>query len=534
MWNDLSMADRAKYIQLAVQNGITNIDNIRGIYNKYAEGGYKGDKNHPIQLEEVIVTPQSSALNRSREATSPNIDFSHAQDMTRTQRFGANWLAGVPFIGVDPHTCLNTVTGFYDPENTVASNPNIVANPEDYGYRKIEQKDAIPGDLIILSNGEGHPKHAVMFDSVAEGYGVHNGFNYAPGDTLVNYSNGGRDTNDYRLQGPLPRFDDPDKAGGDFSGPRTYLRFTGKNKKKYYKSNIYAEGGNTNTTNSNEYPEKNIIDNTEDTKPGFFENLASGASELYNKTKDIANNVIKNVTYGIMVDSDGGVSGSDKTISEIIDGINFSNARAADREYVPRNLASLYIYGNDLGQFKEDPTLRDLGVDYNKYLKSIGRDSNKVKTYRGVLPVIATLPEGIKDYLPEHIRSTKNKTYGNNMDHIVKDVYSDTGIVPDDVAGFLQRLDLDSNGNPIIVNSDLWDFEPKSYYERYKEGNPLLYLKASALDKVGTPFILKDTYPVQFTDIDTFYDNYDKRNIGNKIARDFGYLPEVIVYGDKE
>ena len=70
--------------------------------------------------------------------------------MTGIQQFGANYLAGVPLIGTDPHTCLNTVTGFYDPENTVASNPNIVANPEDYGYRKIEQKDAIPGDLIIL------------------------------------------------------------------------------------------------------------------------------------------------------------------------------------------------------------------------------------------------------------------------------------------------------------------------------------------------------------------------------------------------
>ena len=33
MWNDLSMADKAKYIKLAVQNGITNIDNIRNTYN---------------------------------------------------------------------------------------------------------------------------------------------------------------------------------------------------------------------------------------------------------------------------------------------------------------------------------------------------------------------------------------------------------------------------------------------------------------------------------------------------------------------
>lgn len=39
MWNDLSMADKAKYIKLAVQNGITNIDNIRDTYNEYAGGG---------------------------------------------------------------------------------------------------------------------------------------------------------------------------------------------------------------------------------------------------------------------------------------------------------------------------------------------------------------------------------------------------------------------------------------------------------------------------------------------------------------
>lgn len=183
-------------------------------------------------LRSVTVTPQSSALNRSREEKSPNTDFSNAQDMDDIQRFGANWLEGIPIIGTNPHTCLNTVTGFYDTKNTVASNLNIVANPEDYGYKKIHQSDAIPGDLIILSNKEGHPKHAVMFDRVSEGYGVHNGFNFAPGDTLVNYSNGGRNTNDYILQGPLPRFDDPKRAGGDFSGPRTYLRYTGRRRKK--------------------------------------------------------------------------------------------------------------------------------------------------------------------------------------------------------------------------------------------------------------------------------------------------------------
>lgn len=346
MWNKLSMADRAKYIQIGVQNGITDLSTIRKAYNTYAKGGYldwkkkvreyKGiiidgddtydyesyyhddpdrawrllDKNssehfpdtyktatHPTfsdesrysgsknrynpngitgghwygdnsyvmsqsqfdndwdtdrtldylgqednppslyapdgstMLHSVGVTPQSSALNRSREATRPNTDFSNAQDMTKTQRFGATWLAGVPFLGIDPHTCLNTVTGFYDPNNTVASNPNMVAHPEDYGYKEINQSDAVPGDIIILSNKNNHPTHAVMFDSVSDKSGIHNGFPYEPGDTLVNYSNGGRSNDSYRLQGPLKRFDDPDAAHGDFSGSRRYFRFTGKGKK---------------------------------------------------------------------------------------------------------------------------------------------------------------------------------------------------------------------------------------------------------------------------------------------------------------
>ena len=39
MWNDLSMADRARYIQIGVANGITSLDNIRTAYNTYADGG---------------------------------------------------------------------------------------------------------------------------------------------------------------------------------------------------------------------------------------------------------------------------------------------------------------------------------------------------------------------------------------------------------------------------------------------------------------------------------------------------------------
>ena len=39
MWNDLSMADRAKYIKLAVQNKVTSLSDIIDTYNVYANGG---------------------------------------------------------------------------------------------------------------------------------------------------------------------------------------------------------------------------------------------------------------------------------------------------------------------------------------------------------------------------------------------------------------------------------------------------------------------------------------------------------------
>lgn len=44
--------------------------------------------------------------------------------------------------------------------------------------RQIPQKEALPGDIIILSDKNNYPKHTVMFDKVVNE------------DTLVNYSNG--------------------------------------------------------------------------------------------------------------------------------------------------------------------------------------------------------------------------------------------------------------------------------------------------------------------------------------------------------
>lgn len=38
-WNKLSLAEKAEYMRLGVQNGVTSLNRIREVYNEYARGG---------------------------------------------------------------------------------------------------------------------------------------------------------------------------------------------------------------------------------------------------------------------------------------------------------------------------------------------------------------------------------------------------------------------------------------------------------------------------------------------------------------
>lgn len=181
-----------------------------------------------VNIPEVVITPDANdyrrlALNRSRRATSPIVSFDNAIDLNWFSKAYANYCKG--------NTCLNTVTSFYGPQYTGAVNREFVVNPEKYGFTQIPQNQALPGDIIILSNKSNYPHHAVMFDSVAAKDSVSpQGEPIEKGDTLVNYSNGSRvQGKGYRKQNPLSMFLEPN-AGGDFTGIHRYFRFTGKKK----------------------------------------------------------------------------------------------------------------------------------------------------------------------------------------------------------------------------------------------------------------------------------------------------------------
>lgn len=230
------------------------------------------------------------------------------------------------------------------------------------------------------------------------------------------------------------------------------------------------------------------------------------------------------------------------------------------RRTIPRNLASLYVYGNELNQFKELPyNLASLGTNYTSYLKSIGKDPSKIKTYKGNISVPVILPDLItEDQLAQFINSPQNKNYGNTQTMANTDLRKHPET--DDVAGFLQQLTY-INGKPYVVNSDYWDFKPDDYVnagygtntyfsndpnidvfsDEYKKAEEQFqnkskdrtYVQAYLLDKLGHPFILKDFQPVQFTDVDTFYgpieDPREISDLEKAVLNSAGWLDPVIV-----
>ena len=82
-WNKLSMADRAAYIKLGIDNGITDLATIRDTYNKFAEGGYYDNKTIEVTLPEIVVTP-SEVQKEYKLKVRPFLDKKAALDIGKS------------------------------------------------------------------------------------------------------------------------------------------------------------------------------------------------------------------------------------------------------------------------------------------------------------------------------------------------------------------------------------------------------------------------------------------------------------------
>lgn len=89
-WDNLSMADRAAYIKLGLDNGITDLGIIRSAYNKYADGGYTDNNTvgYPQYVPEGYVPYQGEI--RQAPTTSERI-------INKSKDVGRAVAAFVPF-----------------------------------------------------------------------------------------------------------------------------------------------------------------------------------------------------------------------------------------------------------------------------------------------------------------------------------------------------------------------------------------------------------------------------------------------------
>ena len=150
-WNNLSMADRAAYIKLGVENGITNLEIIRSTYNKYADGGYTGNNTigYPQYVPKGYIPYQGEI--RQAPTTSERIK-NKAKDVGRAIA------AFVPFLG--------TALDFYD-DNMQQVPTGVAGDTADmlsYGSGKLmKYADNInPNQTKTITVGRGRHRHRTV------------------------------------------------------------------------------------------------------------------------------------------------------------------------------------------------------------------------------------------------------------------------------------------------------------------------------------------------------------------------------------
>lgn len=113
-WNDLSMKDRASYIKLGIENGITDLDTIRGIYNKFVIGG-------PIKKSYKDFSTRLSKAWHNQDLSQDDYDYQkyYNDDPDRAYR----QLESIE-KGGKGHFDDDGKSGSYKPEVTVTPNGN--------------------------------------------------------------------------------------------------------------------------------------------------------------------------------------------------------------------------------------------------------------------------------------------------------------------------------------------------------------------------------------------------------------------------
>lgn len=79
VWNDLTLSDKARMMELAVKSGITDLRTIQEVYNKYANGGkIDEDEYYGGELPAAVITPEPVRITLITDGFSKTTPITHS------------------------------------------------------------------------------------------------------------------------------------------------------------------------------------------------------------------------------------------------------------------------------------------------------------------------------------------------------------------------------------------------------------------------------------------------------------------------
>lgn len=168
----------------------------------------------------------------------------------------------------------------------------------------------------------------------------------------------------------------------------------------------------------------------------------------------------------------------------------------------------------------------NVGPSYENYLSAnFPLRKHAVKTYDAHFGDTLYIDQKYKDQVLDELEQGKTVgasmgRYGHAPSYIVNT--KDDEKRPYDAGGHLMQFQYDKDGNVIANMSDIYDFLPRDFEEKYgaiKEYGPLKTAGMYAMHYAGTPFIVRQNdIPVRFKEIVPEYKTELQSQLGNFLS----------------
>lgn len=105
----------------------------------------------------ATTSPQWKYAKRALSCGGSNYDLRYCMDLPKGARkdyTNSSW---------KPLPCINTATSFYDDKYRAGNCNKFKSNPERWGFKEINEEEALPGDLILFLRKNNDARHAGVY-----------------------------------------------------------------------------------------------------------------------------------------------------------------------------------------------------------------------------------------------------------------------------------------------------------------------------------------------------------------------------------